>query len=220
MSRKHNAICDRDQLWKRHEDIYQNLFFEALHLIKVSDLQKEHEDAISEELNLKLRFVCFNNNCHLNLPVWEGPIPPITTKQLKGGSKGKRPDFSCTIVNSFASSLEDYDISLHIECKRLGIKRGSWNLNKNYVKNGVQRFDSFEHRYGQNASSGIMIGYIISSKRAIILNEVNNHLKQQFPLLSFNFTSKVEICSFKLARRNVTPCNFKLTHIWADLRSN
>ncbi len=220
MPRKHKSICDRDQLWKRHEGVYQNLFIQALNLLEVSDMQREHEDAISEELSLNLLFVFFDKNYYLNLPVWEGPIPPITNKQLKGGSKGKRPDFSCTIVNPFASSPEDYDISLHIECKRLGIKRGSWNLNKNYVMNGVQRFDSSDHRYGQNASSGFMIGYIISSKRVIILNDVNNHLKQQFPLLCFDFSSKVEICSFELARRNVTPCNFKLTHIWADLRRN
>ncbi len=220
MPRKHNAICDREQLWNRHEKLYESVFYKALCLMEITDVENRNEDSISEELNLKLRAVCFNNNYHLNLPVWEGPIPPTTNNQLKGGSKGKRPDFSCTIVNPFASSLEDYDISLHIECKRLGIMKGSWNLNKNYVMNGVRRFDSSNHKYGQNASSGIMIGYITSSKRTIILNEVNNHLKHQFPQLSFNFFSKVEICSIKLARRNVTPCNFKLIHIWADLRGN
>jgi len=220
MSRKHNAICDRDQLWNRHEKLYKDVFYEALCLIEIADAKNSNEDSISEELNLKLRVACFNNKHHPQLPFWEGPISPTSRKDLKGGSKGKRPDFTCSIVDPFSISPEEYSISLHIECKKLGTAKVSWNLNKNYVEKGIQRFDSLTHRYGQGADSGFMIGYVVSSKVALILKEVNTHLMPGLLSLQFKLSSKVEICSSKFARSNIAPSRFRLIHIWADLRSN
>ncbi len=154
-------------LWKRHILLYSEIFSEALHQMSGYTSISGDEDAVSEILCSTLHRVCFNlgkdRNQELQTPYWETPIQPVTSDELKGGKKRKRPDFTCKCINPWAGSHERYEISLHVECKLLGYPTSAtWILNENYLKNGIKRFDSKTHEYGKRADSGMMIGYIIS----------------------------------------------------------
>lgn len=220
MARKTRTIGGFGQLWQRHENLYRTIFCNALAQLMITDEQRKDEDAISEALCPILRQACFNHKDKPMPPEWEGPIAPVSNEELKGGKIRKRPDFTCRLVNTFADSFEMHEISLHVECKRLGKKTGSWNLNKNYIENGVIRFDSETHEYGKRAPCGLMIGYIVSAEKNDVLNEVNSHLPTAISALQFLFTKTVEYCDSLFKRRHVAPKHFKLIHIWVDLRSN
>lgn len=222
-----HAIPSFSSLWKKHETLYIRIFTLALERLSGYQCDKSDEDMISELLSLILNTVCFEEsqkkNCEIRTPDWEKPIPPLTSNELKGGKVRKRPDFTCKLTNYFALCANEYEIPLHIECKRLGAPTStSWILNENYVINGINRFDSKKHEYGKRASSGIMVGYIISLSPEIILDEVNTHQKQH---CSDNTAieldcvmSKVHKYHQKLNRKNLKPEIFKLVHLWVDLR--
>ncbi len=220
MARKKASIGKFNQLWQRHELLYRGIFEEALKLLEISDYQRRDEDAISEALCIDLVRVCFSHRNKPMPPQWEGPISPVLIEELKGGKSRNRPDFTCKLVNTLANSYDTHTISLHIECKRLGEKTGSWDLKRNYVRRGVNRFNSRKHEYGKQATSGMIIGYIVSENKPDILNAVNGHLAAwALPQVSFVFAAKVEICEVNFYRDYVEPNDFKLVHIWADLRS-
>lgn len=219
MARKTRILGRFPQLWERHENLYQTIFCDALAQLIITDEQRKDEDAISEALCPILQQVCFTHKDKPMPPGWEGPISPVSNEELKGGKARKRPDFTCKLVDPFADSCEMHAISLHIECKRLGKKKGSWNLNKNYIENGVNRFDSRTHEYGKRASCGMMIGYIVNSKTNDVLNDVNSHLPTAISALQFLFATPVEYCASTFKRKHVAPKHFKLIHIWVDLRN-
>lgn len=215
-------------LWKRHEGLYSEVFSIALLELSREDCVSSDEDAISEKLCLILNRACFalgkSRNIYIPNPVWEGPVQPVTEDELKGGKIRKRPDFTCKCSNPFAVSAEAYEIALHVECKCLGNPTSaSWNLNENYIKNGIKRFDSSTHEYGKRASSGIMIGYIISMKPHDILNEVNAYKRKLFPDypdIRFNFNSPPLFQTRqKLKRKDVLPESFELAHLWVQLNN-
>jgi hypothetical protein len=216
MARKPGKIRTFIALWQRHEQIYVSIFSEALEQLDITEELSEHEDDISEVLCPLLRQICFTRK--VRIPDWEKPIQPNVNEELKGGKNRKRPDFTCSLINSFAQTQEMYEINFHIECKRLGKKKGSWNLNKNYITNGIQRFDSGKHEYGKKALSGMMIGYIIDMKPSEILDDVNNHIVDKFPRLNFSLIKKVVAYQQKIIRNTITPKEFKLIHKWVDLR--
>ena len=219
MARRHSSIGGFDQLWERHEKLYQRIFMNGLKLLKLNNSQREHEDAVSEALCPVLQRVCFAHPEKPSIPQWEMPIAPASDDELKGGKRQKRPDFTCSKVNPFAQSDDMFEVSLHIECKRLGQNKGSYNLNKNYVEKGIKRFDSITHEYGKRAPSGMMIGYIINSTTEDILLDVNRYLKGlEIQNLIFDFTDRVTSCDSIFCRKFVEPENFKLIHLWADVR--
>lgn len=215
------------KLWKRHEVLYVEVFSIALTLLVEKDCPLDDEDKISERLCPHLKKVCFeksNRNRYIPTPQWEGVIQPVNDDELRGGKSKKRPDFTCLFHNSFTSNQEEFEIALHIECKRLGMPTSkTWVLNKNYVTEGIKRFDSSSHEYGKRASSGLMIGYVINMELEQIVSEVNKFQKKELPhnpTLLFQFNS---LPVFKetqmLKRKNVNPKSFQLIHLWADLRN-
>jgi len=216
MTRKSGSIKTFSALWQNHENLYFSIFGSALNQLKVSDNLRKDEDAISEALCPLLARICFEK--HVKRPDWEKPIPPVINNELKGGKAQKIPDFTCNLPNSFATNVKMAEISFHVECKRLGKTVGSWNLNKNYVTNGVRRFDTKSHAYGKSARSGLMIGYMVNMGPNTILNKVNEYLGGQFPKLNFGFSKNPDFCEQNLIRKEVKPKNFKLIHLWADLR--
>jgi len=218
MARKMGAVKTFIDLWQNHENIYYSIFYEALTRLEINEKQRKDEDAISEALCPILREVCFEHKEDIKLPAWENPIQPVKGSELKGGKSRNRPDFSCNLVNSLADCSEVYEIPFHIECKRLGKTKGSWNLNRNYVTSGIGRFESESHEYGKRAPSGMMIGYIVSMEPDSILEKVNEHLPALLPQLCFSFTRKNSLCEQALERKNIDPKAFKLLHLWSDLR--
>jgi hypothetical protein len=216
MARRNTPIAEFPQLWQRHEKIYHGIFVEALNQLELTEEQRNDENQISDALNPILRQVCCKHRDKPALPQWERPI--VSYGALNGGKSSKRPDFTCSLVNTFHTSPEDYELSLHIECKCLGTKRGTWDLNKNYVEKGVKRFHTISHEYGKRSPSGMMVGYIINSDKREILRQVNGYLSGALLQIAFVFKEKVESCDMTISRDNVEPKEFKLIHIWADLR--
>lgn len=215
-------------LWQKHETIYIRVFILALQRLSGEQCDKNDEDMISEYLCPILNTVCFEesqkNNWEIRTPDWEKPIQPVTCSELKGGKVRQRPDFTCKLTNPFARYANEYEVPLHIECKRLGAPTSSnWSLNKNYVINGIKRFDSRKHEYGKRAFSGMMVGYIINMSPEIILDEVNNHQKKHCysnPAIEFEFVkNKIRQHRQKLNRKNLKPEKFELVHLWVDLRN-
>jgi hypothetical protein len=215
-------------LWNRHILLNVEVFSTALQELSESASISGDEDAISEILCPILNRVCFNfgksRNLELQTPYWEAPIQPVTGDELKGGKIKKRPDFTCKCINPWAASPEKYEISLHIECKLLGNPTSAtWILNKNYVKNGIKRFDSKIHEYGKRADSGVMIGYIIDMTPQEIESEVNDYQKKHAPeykKIKFFFdTTTLFRTTQDIKRKNVMPVRFELIHLWVDLRN-
>jgi len=218
MARKIGAIKSFLSLWMKHEKLYSSVFCEALQQLEINEEQRKNEDAISESLCPVLREVCFRHERDVGTPRWENPNQPVNSAELKGGKMGRRPDFTCFLLNSFATDPETYEIPFQVECKRLGETVGSWNLNKNYVTNGIKRFDSSVHEYGKRAPSGMMIGYIINMEQSAVLEAVNEHISEKRLELNFEFTQKVVSCEQNSNRKHVKPSAFKIIHLWADLR--
>jgi len=218
MARKTGAIKTFASLWRNHENLYCSIFYNALEQLIISDKQRKDEDAISEAVCPILAKICFEHEQDVRIPKWEQPIQPVENKDLKGGKIRKRPDFSCSLLNSLATSKELYEIPFHVECKRLGKTDGSPDLNKNYVIKGIMRFDLRSHEYGKAAPSGMMIGYVVNMEPVTIMSAVNQYLGNYFPKLNFIFSQKVVSCEQALFRKNVKPEEFKLIHLWANLR--
>jgi hypothetical protein len=215
-------------LWKRHVLLYSEVFSEALRELSESALISKDEDTLSEILCSILNRVCFNfgksRNQELQTPCWETPIQPVTNDELKGGKIKKRPDFTCRLLNPWADSHEKHEISLHIECKLLGYPTSAtWILNENYVKNGTKRFDSEIHEYGKRAGTGLMIGYIVNMTPEEIESEVNTYQKKHLPEymgIKFSPESTTLLRAHQyISRKNVTPAQFELIHLWGDLRN-
>ena len=216
-------------LWQRHESLYIEVFSSALKELATGKISLGHEDTISEALCVTLRHVGFEflhtRNIEVKTPDWEGPIQPVEEEELKGGKIRKRPDFTCKCFNRFASTAEELEISLHVECKRLGKPTSAtWILNEKYIKNGIMRFDSTTHEYGKRAASGLMIGYIIDMSPKAILTDVNEYQKKHLPdnpTIEFEFgVGNIFESRQSLARKYVRPERFTLIHLWADLNKS
>jgi hypothetical protein len=210
-------------LWERHEALYVDIFSKALLKLTTKNNIQNDEPAISEVLNLQLREICCEiartEKKEIPTPIWEGPITPVIEEELRGGRRIKRPDFTCKCINIWAEP-EFYEISFHVECKRLG--NSSPQLNEKYVTEGIKRFDSLEHGYGKRAESGLMIGYITSTEPEKIMADVNEYQAKYLPnheILYFaDHDHPIYNSRQNLNRKNVNPNKFKLIHIWIDLR--
>jgi hypothetical protein len=204
------------------------VFSTALRELAEKDSISGDEDAISELLSLIIRQVCFyfnrsRDNEEIRAPIWEAPIQPVNQVEVRGGKRRKRPDFTCYYFNCHAGSPDEQEIPLHVECKRLGSPTSSsWNLNENYVINGIKRFDCSTHQYGKRSPSGMMIGYIISMTPEEIETEVNGYQKKHlpnYPDITFTFDDRKPFQTYqKIQRRSVEPAQFELIHLWVDLR--
>jgi len=217
------AIPSGSAIWKKYEQLYLEIFSTALINLSVKDSLPGKEDAISEKMYPVLNRICWGKN--VATPSWKLPIAPLTEEELTGGKKNPYPDFTCKFRNDRDGLVEEFEIPLHVECKLLG-KRTSrtWILNKEYVINGIKRFDSNKHGYGKRALSGIMIGYIISMTPEEINIEVNNFQSKHLPAnapITFDFNQAIPFQTRQgIKRQNVIPDQFEIIHLWIDLRKS
>lgn len=225
MQKNSISICDIDfnKLWQRHVGLYEEVFKCSLkRLSQDNSLRgKETEDQISIFLWGELSTICQERaarcNEEIKVPIFQFPIQNIVRAQTHGANSLKKPDFTC----SFYDADEGKSIDLHIECKKLGTPSSpSWVFNKNYVREGIVRFDSKEHQYSVPAVSGMMIGYIISMSPQDILTEVNQVING-YSKLRFNFKAgPVFRTQQALKRKNVEPENLNLIHLWVELKKS
>ena len=216
------------ELWNRHEGLYRRIFVQALIRLAAESSISGDENSISKHLSTIVVTVCREiantENREVQLPASDGLNQPVHVDEMQEDFTRTRPDFTCNCINPRAESNEDYLIPFHIECKLLGEPTSTtWILNTNYVTHGIARFDLESHRYGNRASSGIMIGYIISMTPEQIQTEVNSCIEKKLPdvpPLVFALSDVPLQSQHRFARRHVTPTPFTLIHLWVDIRSN
>lgn len=209
--------------WDKHVDIYKNIFILALQsLSKYSELPRTepHLNAIVYKIVAdKCKAISQKTDAEIPAPLLELPNQDADAALSSGIDKLKRPDFTCAKFDVTIGC----NVYLAVEAKLLGEPTSpNWVLNKNYVQNGIQRFDSAEHEYGKDAHSGIMLGYIISMAPQSILEDINNCINSSctnVPIIRLLCNrSLVTRLSHAFTRTNVSPCDFMLLHLWVDIR--
>ncbi|MBU0510889.1 MAG: hypothetical protein KKD28_14280 [Chloroflexi bacterium] len=208
--------------------------------IKKRDKRRSIEDRVSRALYRCLKQA--QNNLKkmgqdlMGILYWQMPIQPNHNVSSEE-HEDKIPDFSWQIFEN-AITLEEQErpglplsVYFHIECKRLGSPTSSsWKLNPNYVHDGVVRFVSDGHRYGQHTQSGAMIGYLEDMTCEEILRAVNAAIEQ----VQQTLPSPIKISPLSLSQdgwqtkstsrlnhrleRSFLKSPFTLWHFWLDLR--
>jgi hypothetical protein len=164
-------------------------------------------------------------------PIPEGKNPPAADDEKRAKREDKIPDFywgftDHELIEQHGGNARIGERLFFIECKCLGKTRKSgWNLNENYIENGVLRFIREEWGYAKGESTGAMVGYVQNMKLDDILQQVNNCAKKPqnaIPNLildsggwRINGTSKL----YNNLTRNFVISDFRLQHFWIDLRS-
>ncbi len=226
-----NNIPSASMLWQRHEKLILEVFFIALKLLYEGQFLPEDEDEITEKLSVKARRANFKLNRQdrglVYPPTWQGQIAPATESEVGSTFTRKKPDFQCQYKNERVKNAEKAYIMYCVECKRLGKTLDSgWNLNKNYVQEGISRFLTAEHSYGKAAESGAMIGYVQNMELDTVTKEINQYITQikkhkippiKFPANDFR-REKTASTIQQLKRTEVLPSRFNLRHVWVDLR--
>jgi hypothetical protein len=168
------------------------------------------------------------------LPVQESNNPPSIDDEERAKREDKIPDlFLCTFQDHVEIIRTGKILSgqkyLVAECKCLGKTRKSgWNLNRNYIENGVLRFILEEYGYAQDQDLGIMVGYVQNMDFSDILQEVNtysNSNTKNLPITPLLLSVQgwqqagISFLAHKINRKfPISP--FPLQHYWVDLRSN
>jgi hypothetical protein len=217
MAKRKTALPNPAETWLKFVELRIDVFCKALGLlVETDDFLNKKEDEITKALNPKIITICRILKLNIGIPVWDAKNRPSTDNDINLPYTNTRPDFTCSYYDTNGEFKGLYEINLHIECKRIGNNDPSWNLNMNYITNGINRFDYLSHRYGKGANDGIMIGYIIDSTKTDIQEEINQNLPINIEKLNFKTRNKVEDITTKYKRENVEPFDFRLHHIWAD----
>lgn len=211
-----------NQLWKKHVEMYVEVFRQALIALSKIKQAGKSEPAISCRLNKLVRRKCFESGKELVFPIYEVPIFADLSDDDSKLKEAGRPDFTCRLKDKTATSCSNSELDFHIECKCLGRpKSSSWIFNENYVNHGIMRFDQDDKRYGENVPNGMMIGYILSMCTDDICKEVNEELKKtkrKYSSLCFQSSSGLlKETSQQLVREIVSPANFAILHLWIVL---
>lgn len=212
-----------NQLWKKHVELYTDVFRKAL--TKLSTLPKhgKNENSISRQLNELVRIECFERGKEISYPICEVPITPeINDEDVDELLKSGRPDFSCRLKDPYAGSYRKSELDLHVECKCLGTpKRKDWVFNENYVNYGIVRFDQDDKRYGEYVSHGLMIGYVLSMSPDKICEEICEELKKvrpKFPPVCVLPTDEPLTEGEQIIFREVIlPEKFTIIHLWVAM---
>jgi hypothetical protein len=217
MARKDKPFREPYKDWASFVNAVICVFCRALDMIQVTEKMKKHEDDITDYLYPELEKVNFELKAGINNFARDAKIGAKTKDELGSEHIRKKPDIATGFTDPMAKTIEKYAIKLHIECKCVGSNRSSsWNLNKNYIDDGINRFDCLTHKYGEYVQDGIMVGYIISSTKPDIQKQINESLPANIEKLDFRKNDKVENIATKFKRKTVEPFDFTLHHIWAD----
>jgi hypothetical protein len=147
---------------------------------------------------------------------------PYASDALRAPHLKKIPDFQWAIYDDQGTDHQNYRKIYTVECKRLGEQKG-WPLNENYIKNGIIRFITREHRYAVFCRSAAMVGYIQNMEMHDILNEVNAHAtSHSIPALTLSSggweVGGISRLDHSLDRPPELSTPIDLRHLWIDLR--
>ena len=208
-------------LWQRRASMFIGILREALELLSDRDVGQD-ERTLNREL-FRCIMAAYEERAQRSLevpdfaPVCDSPNPASEPEPT--AAERKKPDLRWDLVDHQAGR----GIALMpfaVECKRLGSPTASgWHLNEEYVISGIMRFVNVDHRYGENAPSGAMIGYWQNVDYEVVLAEVNSYIAAAgFPVLGTT-SGKLRESEHSLERAfPVSP--FSLRHLWLDMRSD
>ncbi len=184
-------------MWLDHEARVIEAILEGLiilqseeQLTRLNTIITTEEDSrqIEDKINRELLFCLHKANAHLlrkgrgvkSDPQYEQRGQPDEQYLSPPSADYKRVDirwgyFDVQAALNTGMQGEKY---FCIECKRLGSRIPSGRLNPKYAENGILRFISEEHRYGQHAQSGAMIGYLEDMTCEEIFQEINAAIEQ------------------------------------------
>lgn len=216
-----------EHLWERHEQHVLNVFQLALLRLKKEKHLPKDEPTLNEKLYVHAR------NVYCSLPREQKPmsfvkrnseIPPRRIEEVRERWTKKKPDFQWELINTQETNPEKAIKEYTIECKRLVRNTGSRRFINEYVVSGIIRFVSKEHRYGIGAESGAMIGYVQNLGYEEILKQINLTVQEsqeyKIPEITFNNLkglAGIGKGNHTLKRKEVSPSNFDLHHIWVEL---
>ncbi len=237
-------------MWLDHEERVIEAILEALVILKSEEKLKRlnviitnEEDgrAIEDKINRELFFCLRRANAVLlqkgrgvkNEPQYESRNQPNEHDITPPSANYKRVDIWWGYFDELVAyrSSERGPKYFYIECKRLGSKIPSGSLNQKYIQNGVVRFVSEEHRYGQHTQSGAMIGYLEDMTCEEIFQEVNAAIEQVEQALSpqtnispllppqTGWHDKATSRLTHQLERLFPKSPFTLWHFWLDLRN-
>jgi hypothetical protein len=203
----------RQHSWEHFKKNISLLIVEALVILRNrADLVKDEKP-----LNNILR-LCFKS---ANFKFGFDYFPALDAEN----TEGNRPDLTWSLRNDLATNPEECEICFALECKRLGKKTSNnWELNEQYVLEGILRFFKKEKGYGEGIEIGAMVGYIQDWEFDDILHEVNKNIvnhEPSIPTLSLpiNGWENQGISYLQhIFQRSSIPSTFSLEHFWIDIR--
>lgn len=227
MSRR--RVPSSEAVWERHVELVLVVLCHALEKLRAHRPLPRAEIPLNRRLPLKAREAYWELP-ERDRPQYFGLMPPAEQtpedeRDVDEDWVGKRPDFKWRMQDNLAQKTSDFDI----ECKRLGKPTSpNWVLTQEYVIDGIVRFLSASHRYGNGVSSGAMVGYVQDSEPPDILRGVNSYIRREgkhsIPAIRFPRNAgeapPVMKTRQRLSRSEVSPSRFVLHHLWVDLRSN
>ncbi len=229
--------------WDRHVGRVIEVAIEALslfHSAEGADKLKEELSVVGDsremedKLNTVLYFLLCKANRHLQkqnrglgiFPSYESRNTPNPNDRSIDAIKRqqKRADFTWGYADFSATDTCKGNRDFVIECKRLGSPPSkSTVLNKKYAIEGIQRFITDSHRYGEDESSGAMVGYIENMEFGDILTEVNTEITAKLKIEQIVKHSEAwqEKSTTHLGHSFDRPFEkspFTLHHLWIDLK--
>jgi hypothetical protein len=206
-------------LWKRRTEMLMEILREGLVLLPGRDvgiderpLNREFYRCIMETYDSRARRSAAVPDF---APVADAPNPALEIAETV--AERTKPDIRWDLVDHLAGKGIAI-ISFAVECKRLGASTKSWKFNEEYAIHGVKRFVSDSHRYGENADSGAMVGYLQNMDYDKVLAEVNANLRScGLPVIDAGKGDLHE--SEQELNRHFPITPYRLSHFWIDLRA-
>ena len=210
-------------LWERHVQCVLLVLGKALENLAACN------DLPSKEIELDERLILEVRKSYIESPFGEKPMTiaslsrqavnePLESDDLCHEWIRKKPDFKWRLENPDASSEAELILDLDIESKRLGCP-------KKYTQQGIRRFISPQHRYGNGVSDGMMVGYLQTCEMEDLVKQVNDEVTKEFSgdassiVFAFLPSQKVHKASQNVKRVQIVPIDFNLYHLWVDLVS-
>jgi hypothetical protein len=216
-------ILARLSLWQKYERMLLETVQEALELL-IDIAEDDGEVSINEKLYRAL-LETDKRRYRRGEPVLDqGPIYDAQMGPADpawAAANRTRPDIRWDLQDHLAESEAVQILPFVVECKRL--RRPSdhgWVFNKAYVVHGVKRFASITHRYGANASGGVLVGYWQNMEYEAVLGEVNAALTGEgYDVISLTPVSARLGRSSQQLNRPFEVSPFHLRHYWIDVRT-
>ncbi|RCS41249.1 hypothetical protein DTL42_22025 [Bremerella cremea] len=213
--------------WENHERRVLEAITLALNKLSREETLPQNEDRLNRKLYFyileAIREMSQRGMRFTTYPMYEANNQPQVDDVERAAREGKRPDFQFGYIDHYETNVQASAKQYVVECKRLGESgRSDWVLNVNYLANGIVRYSSREHGYGQGGASGAMVGYVQNTDLDSVLLEVNRSVEEnRLPLLVPSSAGGLQANSVNQLDhqfdRPTPPSPFSLRHLWVDL---